>query len=292
MRAIKTGVFIIAIGISFIQNTISQDPQPERPKIWGVAKMTFFINSFQDARDYYGTFLGYEEAFSYSSDEGEVISFKINDRQFLEFAETDDPQKKGEIISVSFACDRPEEMESYLISRSVAIENGFGKDEAGNERVRIQSSEYYLLEFIHYLPEGKHMQTRGSLMPESRISNRLHHAGLYVTDIEKADALYKDILGFKEMWKLKEDNETMPNYIYLLPPNCIENIEYLYNEDPRSSHPCFMVEDMQDMLYSLKERGDGESLPNPMIGKGNRWLFNLRTKDGARIEFTEPYTVR
>lgn len=292
MRTLKTAVCTLAILFTFLQSAIPQDPGPKRPKIWGIAKMTFYINSFEDARDYYSRFLGYEEAFTYSSDMGEILSFKINDRQFLEFIESSDPQKKGEIVSVSFDCEKPQEMENYLISRSVDIKNSYGVDGAGNEIVRIQSSEYYLLEFISYMPEGKHKQTKGELMPASRISNRLHHAGLFVSDIEKADALYKEILGFKEMWRFKEDNSTMPNYIYLLPPNCVENIEYLYNEDRRSSHPSFMVEDMQEMLYTLKERTDGESLPNPMIGKGKRWLFNIRNSDGARIEFTEPYTVR
>ncbi len=292
MKALRIGIYTFLVIVTSIQSADALDTESQRPKIWGIAKMTFYINSFEDARDYYGEFLGYEEVFSYASEAGVVLSFKINDRQFLEFVETTDPQKKGEIISLSFDCDRPDEMEKYLFSRAVDIETTFGKDGAGNERVRIQSSEYYLLEFIHYLPDGKHKQTKGEFMPGSRISHRFHHAGLFITDIEKADVLYKDILGFKEMWRFREDNTTMPNYIYMLPPNCIENIEYLYNEDPRSSHPCFMVEDMQEMLYTLKERGDGESLPNPMIGKGNRWLFNIRNNDGARIEFTEPFTVR
>ena len=56
-----------------------------RPAIWGIAKMTFLVSDFRVARDYYGQFLGFDEAFSYPSGLGKVISFKVNDRQFLEF---------------------------------------------------------------------------------------------------------------------------------------------------------------------------------------------------------------
>ncbi len=73
-------------------------------------------------------------------------------------------------------------------------------------------------------------------------------------------------------------------------PDCVENIEYLVTDDSNSSHPCFRVEDMQETIYTLKER-NRENLAHPEIGKGKRWLLNLQNEDGTRVEFTESFTV-
>jgi hypothetical protein len=84
------------------QPIFAQTPRPERPAIWGIAKMTYKVSSFDLARNYYGKFLGFDEAFSYSSGLGKVISFKVNDRQFLEFIEDNDAKNKPRLVSVSF----------------------------------------------------------------------------------------------------------------------------------------------------------------------------------------------
>jgi hypothetical protein len=77
--------FYLVFLLSISKFVFSQEVVIERPAIWGIAKMTFLVSDFQVARDYYGRFLGFDEAFSYPSDLGKVISFKVNDRQFLEF---------------------------------------------------------------------------------------------------------------------------------------------------------------------------------------------------------------
>ncbi len=30
----------------------------------------------------------------------------------------------------------------------------------------------------------------------------------------------------------------------------------------------------------------------PNVGKGNRWILNIKSKDGGKVEFTEAHTVR
>lgn len=46
-------------------------------------------------------FLGFDEAFSYPSPSGTVVSFKINDRQFLEFIVDKQAKEKKRLVSVS-----------------------------------------------------------------------------------------------------------------------------------------------------------------------------------------------
>jgi catechol 2,3-dioxygenase-like lactoylglutathione lyase family enzyme len=266
--------------------------ETNRPAIWGLAKMTFLVSDFNLARDYYGKFLGYEEAFSYSSGGEKIISFKVNDRQFLEFTEDKNAKEKNRLVSVSFNCDEIKKMESYLRLKKVEILEAPEIDEAGNEVLRIPGTEFYQIEFIHFLPGGLHEKSGGQFLGKNRVADRLHHAGLFVSDVEKADDLFCDVLGFAEMWRFKEGNDIRPNFIYMRMPDCVENVEYLITGDSNSSHPCFQVSDMQETIYTLKERRQLGDLARPVIGKGNRWLLNLKNADNTKVEFTEAFTVK
>lgn len=288
MKIIRFLILSILINSNFIFSGFSA----ERPEIWGVAKMTFWVSDFNSAREYYGNYLGFEEALSYQSDLGPVISFKINDRQFIEFVENKNIENVSSLISVSFDCDKIVEMETYLKSKGIEIAKGSGIDEAGNIKVVIKSTEDYTVEFMHFELDGLHKKTQGKFLGKDRIADRLHHAGLFISDVEQANRLFVEVLGFKEMWRFKDDNSAVPNFIYLYPATCIENIEYVVNGDKNSSHPCFNVPEMQQTIYELKERNQPFKLANPIIGKGKRWLLNISNNKGIRVEFTEPYTIR
>ncbi|MDD4189881.1 MAG: hypothetical protein PHI28_01000 [Mangrovibacterium sp.] len=58
-----------------------------RPPVWGIAKMTYWVSSHELVQDFYGRLLGFDEAFSYQGKSGTICSYKVNDRQFLEFVE-------------------------------------------------------------------------------------------------------------------------------------------------------------------------------------------------------------
>ena len=74
----------------------------ERPALYGIAKMTYRVSDFNLAQSYYGEFLGFSKAFSYSGKEGTIDSYKINNRQFLEFVEDKDAPLKKRLVSISF----------------------------------------------------------------------------------------------------------------------------------------------------------------------------------------------
>jgi hypothetical protein len=79
---------------------------------------------------------------------------------------------------------------------------------------------------------------------------------------------------------------------YLQIPDCVENIEHYPSDDVNFSHPCFLVEDMQETIYTLWERKENNKLAKPKVGAGKRWLLNLSNQDGTKVEFTEAHTIR
>lgn len=78
-------VIVIFLSLGALQETVAEIPV--MPRIGGIAKVTYLISDYNLAKSYYGDFLGFDFAFAYDSPQGKVVSYKVNDRQFLEFIE-------------------------------------------------------------------------------------------------------------------------------------------------------------------------------------------------------------
>jgi len=288
----KNKYFSILLVLLFLKSQFLIAQQADRPAIWGIAKMTFLVSDFQLARDYYGKFLGFDEAFSYPSDLGKVISFKVNDRQFLEFVVDPKAKEKKRLVSVSFETENAEQMRQYLKSKGQNVPEKTTFDGAGNEIFVVDDLSGNHIEFIELEANGLHRKSKGKFLSDSRISKRIHHVGLYAKTIGDDDPFYSGILKFKEQVRYPEDRSVSPTILYLGMADCIENIEHYSPNDENVSHPCFLVDDMQETIYTLKERKGTETIGKPGIGKGKRWIMNMYNSDKTRVEFTEAHTVK
>ena len=280
---------ILFTGLISICSLIAQEVQ--RPAVWGIAKMTFLVSDMEMAREYYGRFLGFDEAFSYPSPSGTVVSFKINDRQFLEFLVDKQAKEKKRLVSVSLETESVPDMLHYLKAQGVKVSPCI-TDGAGNEVIVTQDAAGNNVEFIDLKADGLHRKSKGKFLSENRISKRIHHAGLYAEKIDEQDPFWVKILKCKEIVRYPLDKTQSGIIQYLGLGDCTENIEHYSPCDENFSHPCFLVEDMQETIYILKERRNGQIVNRPSIGKTKRWLLNLQTPDNTRIEFTEAYCIK
>ena len=280
---------ILFTGLISICSLIAQEVQ--RPAVWGIAKMTFLVSDMEMAREYYGRFLGFDEAFSYPSPSGTVVSFKINDRQFLEFIVDKQAKEKKRLVSVSLETESVPDMLHYVKAQGVKVSPCI-TDGAGNEVIVTQDAAGNNVEFIDLKADGLHRKSKGKFLSENRISKRIHHAGLYAEKIDEQDPFWVKILKCKEIVRYPLDKTQSGIIQYLGLGDCTENIEHYSPCDENFSHPCFLVEDMQETIYILKERRNGQIVNRPSIGKTKRWLLNLQTPDNTRIEFTEAYCIK
>ena len=280
---------ILFTGLISICSLIAQEVQ--RPAVWGIAKMTFLVSDMEMAREYYGRFLGFDEAFSYPSPSGTVVSFKINDRQFLEFIVDKQAKEKKRLVSVSLETESVPDMLHYLKAQGVKVSPCI-TDGAGNEVIVTQDAAGNNVEFINLKADGLHRKSKGKFLSENRISKRIHHAGLYAEKIDEQDPFWVKILKCKEIVRYPLDKTQSGIIQYLGLGDCTENIEHYSPCDENFSHPCFLVEDMQETIYILKERRNGQTVNRPSIGKTKRWLLNLQTPDKTRVEFTEAYCIK
>jgi len=193
---------------------------------------------------------------------------------------------------VSFEVDDLQQMKAYLNGKGVETSGKIVEDGAGNQVFTFYDPSGIPVEYIKFSPNSLHKKSKGKFLAEERISKRIHHVGLYTESVKENDQFYKEILGFKEMWRFDDNDEAKLNFIYLQMPDCVENIEYCVMDNPHVNHPCLLVDDMQETIYTLKERRGDYKLAKPIVGKGNRWLLNIKNPDGTKVEFTEAHTIR
>ena len=252
MYSIGLRSFITIIATSLVLSSVGENPS--RPAIWGIAKMTFLVSDFSLARDYYGRFLGFEEAFSYQSDSSMVLSFKVSDRQFLEFIEDKEAPRKERLSSVSFETDNTQKMEDYLLSNNILISKRVHIDGAGNKVLLVYDPSGVPVEFVEYGKQSLHMLSKGKYLPSTRIATRLHHVGLYSDNMDDEPEFYTKILGCKRVLRVPEDPGEKPRILYFRLPESAEMIEHYSTTDRNFNHPCFVTIDIQETLSLLRER--------------------------------------
>ena len=96
----------------------------------------------------------------------------------------------------------------------------------------------------------------------------------------------------REFFKNPEEPNEPLVILYLQLPDCVEFIEHYANPDPNISHPCFVAESMQDVMYTLKERNGNRPVSQATVGRGRKFILNITNADGTRVEFIEPFNVR
>jgi catechol 2,3-dioxygenase-like lactoylglutathione lyase family enzyme len=134
---------------------------------------------------------------------------------------------------------------------------------------------------------------------DRRISRRILHGGFTIRDAAAADRLYKDILGFSEMWRGGRTDD-VTNWINMRVPDGTDYLEYMLvsgSVDRRQlgslHHVALLVPDIQEALETARTRSDERNArATPQVGRNRRWQLNLFDPDGTRVEFMEPWTIR
>lgn len=276
----KTIALILALTV-FCAVASSQS----RPRVFGIAKMTFLVSSESLAKEYYGDFLGFKKAFSYPGPLGTILSYKVNDRQFLEFVVDPDAREKDRFVSLSIETESVSGMVDYLRSKGVQVTSP-AKDGAGNTVALTHDSYGNAIEFLEYAPSGLHARDAGRHLGRNRISTRIHHAGLPSRGIDPEDSFWVKAFGGRVLF-------TVPDKIIYF--GFVNSTECVENYHPASSifaHPCFLTEDMEETVQTLRSRGGADSVADPSIGVTGRWLLNILSPDSTKVEFTESHQNR
>jgi len=271
----------------------------QRPPILGVAHIALKTNDLAAAREYYGKYLGFEEAFKIANPDGsvEVTYFKVNDHQYIEVFPGLKSETEDRLSHIAFETTDAEQLRAYLASHGVTVPGKLRTLPDGNLSFVIKDPDGHTVEFVEYVPTGALGRTFGKFMPASRISDHIGHVGFTVSDRAAADRLFKDILGFHDVWHggMKDDGPTQ--WVDMRVPNGMDHLEYMlevHNPSPRllgvMNHLCLIVPSVAESYKTLQARH--MKMEAPKIGRDGKWQLNLYDPNLTRGELMEPKPVQ
>lgn len=285
----------------------------ERPAITGIANFVVTTGSAEEARTFYGTYLGYEEAFQHTRPgvEGDILAFKVNDAQFIELSPTLENEDDDKLIQIGLETSNAQQMRDYLAQEGYEVPATVEQDADGNMSFHIADPEGHDVEFVQYLPDSVQGKTAGQFLDENRVSDHILHVGIHVYDEALTDSLYKGLLGFRPLWRGGMTDEKA-EWISLLVPDGSSWVEYMLadRENPPDArrlgnwhHVCLGTDDVQKVYDDVVARGyHGDRKPS--IARDGRWLLHMFDQHNTRTEMmvrkpvetpccselTDPYT--
>jgi catechol 2,3-dioxygenase-like lactoylglutathione lyase family enzyme len=263
----------------------------ERPKITGIANIAVKVDNLEEARKFYGGVVGMAEAFTTKDPavEGPLSAFKVNDHQFVEVS----PTLKGDedrMIRIGFETNDARKLRDYLASKGVEVPAKVDKDANGNRSFVVKDPDGHSVQFVQYMPGSAHTKDIGKHLPATRISDHIIHVGALVKDPAKADAFYKDILGFRLLWK-GGNSDTKFDWISYMVTDGYDWLEYMVRDTKPTPqqlgvlhHYCLETHDIQKLYQTVQDRGYKPQNPPAIHPRDGRWLMQMYDKNFTRTE--------
>ena len=268
----------------------------KRPPITGVAHVALKTNDLTEARRFYGRDLGFSGALTMPAQLGPAAWFKVNDHQYLEIYETLKSEDQDRLIEIAFETADAKALRDYLAAKGVNVPATVSKGWDGNLSFGVKDPEGHNIAFVQYLTDSIPGKQFGLLMPATRISEHMIHAGFLVNDRGAEDHFFKDILGFEEMWHGGK-TDTSADWISMRVPDGEDWLEYMcnvQNPTPKTrgimNHIAFGVPEMDAAAKILQSRQAPMS-EKPKIGRDGKWQLNLYDPNLTRAELMEPMPV-
>jgi len=258
----------------------------------GLAYVRYKVSDIAKARAFYTGILGYDAAFESPT----VVSFQINERQFVEIAPGLAPDEDERLDQVAFEATDLYALRVELNRRGIPVTMPQTTPE-GNRAVHLTDPDGHRIAFVQYMPGSMHRKTAGQPLGARRISTHLLHTGVSVAHEAHGLAFWRDKLGFTEIWRGGPEGQPV-RYINLKTPGPRgDYIELMLHDQPPTRrqlgsmhHICLEVPVIEPARAEAIKRG---APPNAQarIGRNRRWQLNLFDPDGTRTELMEPKTV-
>jgi catechol 2,3-dioxygenase-like lactoylglutathione lyase family enzyme len=295
-----TRTFILIAGITTA--AIAQpDTASPRPRITGVAHIALYAADFEKTRAFYRDFLGFAEPYTLTNPDGtpSVAFFKINERQYIElFPER--AANSDRLNHISIETDDAEALRRHLAAKGVKVPDRVNKVRIGNSAFNITDPDGHTVEIVQYEPSGWTAREKGKHLPDSRISSRMMHVGILVGSLEASMRFYRDILGFREIWRGSRTPAEL-NWVNMQVPDGDDYIEFmLYRDLPgptsrgTAHHLCLETRDIDASLAALDARAYRKQYARSLeirTGVNRKRQLNIFDPDGTRTELMEPNTV-
>lgn len=281
----------LALGFVLAVPAAHAAAQPKRPKITGIASFAAKVDDLAEARKFYTGVVGLAEAFTTKDPlvEGELVAFKVNDTQFVEIS----PTLKGDedrLIRIGFETTDARALRDYLAAKGVSVPARVDADANGNRSFVVQDPDGHQIQFVQYMNGSVHRKSAGKHLSPTRISDHILHVGLQVKDAARADAFYKDILGFRLQWKGGPRDDAF-QWISMMVPDGHDWLEYMVRPEKLTPqqlgvmhHYCLETKDIHKLHQDVVARGYTPQNPPAVHARDGRWLMQMYDRNLTRTE--------
>src|SRR3981081_2109794 len=258
--------------------------QPASQPSTGIPLARFCPTDPSAAQKFYGSTLGYER-----KEADGMWLYPVNHSQWIEILPAPPPpQPNGRLAAVTFTTNGADQaghnLETPTIKPEVPLKNGqFGvRDPEGNLVIFVQRNSEKLV--------------ATGLGSPSATSTRIIHVGFIVTDRDKEDAFWQQVLGFRPYWHGGPKDDGVTNWVSLQVPDGTDWLEYMLNAGPNPSlhqsgvmdHFSLGVSQMNDAVVArAHNRCEGPNCTKTQMGRDGKVQLNLFDPDQTRVEFME-----
>jgi catechol 2,3-dioxygenase-like lactoylglutathione lyase family enzyme len=282
-----------SLAVCFIALRLGSAASSERPPITGLAHVGFYVSDVSKTEEFYGHELGFAH-FSLDKPQGGLMLnyYKVNDHQYIEVYPGLKGDEQDRLSHVAFETTDARKLRDYLASKGVKVPASLKPGLDKNLSFMVDDPEGRRIEFVQYMPGSLHASKNGQLLPDTRVSDHIIHAGFIVHDRNAEDRFYKDILGFSVMWYGGPQDDVV-NWVDMRVPDGSDWLEYmLRNENPTPksrgvmNHLALGVKSIQPAYQTVLQHGAKPPQP-PKIGRDGKWQLNLYDPDLTRAELME-----
>ncbi len=155
----------------------------ERPPIVGLAHVGFYVSDISKADEFYGRVLGYAH-FSLDKPSGGLMLnyYKVNDHQYIEIYPGLKGDSQDRLSHVAFETTDARKMRDYLAGKGIKVPPSLKPGLDKNLSFMVDDPEGRRIEFVQYMPGSLHESKFGTLLPNTRVSDHMIHAGFIVHD--------------------------------------------------------------------------------------------------------------
>jgi lactoylglutathione lyase len=269
-----------------------------RPRIVGMAYASVRAHDLNAARRFYGSLLGFEEAFSHDN----FHYFKVNDRQFIIVS----PESKAEeqrFLGQALETDDAEGLRLYLKAHSVRVPDQRAARAANYDLAfRVSDPDDNAFVVMQFTPQSLAIQALGKHLSDARVSRRMLHVGVPVSKPETV-RFWVDILGFREFWRANapSGDTSLATLANLKVPAGDDYVEWHLSRKPLAPwgerkgpyHIALEVPDLAKAMAIIKSRPAFQEYKREVeshVGQNHKLQGNFYDPDGTRVELMEDHT--
>jgi catechol 2,3-dioxygenase-like lactoylglutathione lyase family enzyme len=202
----------------------------------------FWVRDIGESRAFYKNYLGFNEPYVLNHPDGtlQMVVIKVNERQvILLFPNAAKILPNGDNLDhLGLETDNIIAVHDCLAAHGVKTGPAV-RGHIGDMILNVKDPDGHTLEITQFEPEGQLLKHQGKNLAATRISTHLLTASLAVSNLEASLHFYRDILGFKEIWR---DRSTgAPHAVHLQVPDGTDYLDLRPYEKKPGADPARAV---------------------------------------------------